>query len=362
MQLNLDGTGGAYSLASGVQAIIKDEYIFDYLCMGKFINSFQRKLILESGGKVFELGLRKNRLVGHALLPIKLYKFFAVNKYEIVQINVDTSWKMLLFAYPAKKAGVKKIIGYSHASDANGDCYYLKRILHKICKRHLRKYINEYVSCNNEAAKWMYSANCLKYASVIRNGIDIRKYTFSEHERQHIREKYNITEKCVLGLVTDYSKVKNVNFAISLFKVLFDTDCDYHMLIIGIGANMSEVQSNVSKYSMNDGITFIGYSNDIYKYYSAMDYLLLPSYKEGYPMCVIEAQVNGVKVLLSDTLDRNLKISDLTKFITINNIEPWINEIRKSKKPREMNGAINVSYDSVDINKTASMIKKIYRM
>lgn len=362
LQLNLDGTGGAYTLAYAVQSKIKNEYIYDYLCMGEFQNSFQKKQIVEFGGRVYELGLRKNRLLGHILLSSKIYEFLCANNYKIVQINADTAWKMLLFAYPAKKAGVKKIIGYSHASDANGDYYSLKRVLHQICKRYLGKYITEYVACTNEAAQWMFPKKCLNYANVIRNGVDIKKYSYSEYERSHLREKYSISKKCVLGLVTDFSKVKNIGFALSLFRALYDVDRDYHLLIAGTGANMAETQSYVSMSGMDEGVTFIGYSNEMHKLYSAMDYLLLPSIKEGYPMCAIEAQVNGIKVLLSDTLNASLKISDLTEFLTIGSIEPWINEIKKSKDPREMREGIKVSYDAVDINNTASSLKILYGM
>ena len=60
-----------------------------------------------------------------------------------------------------------------------------------------------------------------------------------------------------------------------------------------------------------------------------MDVFVLPSLFEGNPVVGIEAQTNGLKCLFSDTITREAKITDLVKFLSIKDIEPWVEEILK---------------------------------
>ncbi len=45
---------------------------------------------------------------------------------------------------------------------------------------------------------------------------------------------------------------------------------------------------------------FCGYTNEIEKYYSAMDVFILPSYREGFGSVVIEAEAMGNAVIVTD--------------------------------------------------------------
>ena len=103
LQVNINNEGGAFSLVYQVQKMIdQKEYVFDYYTMGKFNYNSVYLDIIKNNSHIYEADLRKNRFIGHLLLPIRFYKFLKNERYEIIHIHSDSSWKAILYAFPAK--------------------------------------------------------------------------------------------------------------------------------------------------------------------------------------------------------------------------------------------------------------------
>ena len=65
-----------------------------------------------------------------------------------------------------------------------------------------------------------------------------------------------------------------------------------------IGEN---VNSELYQWSKNSAqIRYIGYTSVVEQYLAAMDTYILPSYREGFGMSVIEAEAMGVPVIVTD--------------------------------------------------------------
>ena len=72
--------------------------------------------------------------------------------------------------------------------------------------------------------------------------------------------------------------------------------------------------------------------------YSAFDLFVLPSLYEGNPIVVLEAQINGLKCLLSNKLISATDLNDSVKFLSIYNVREWIDEIEKIRlNPKRIN-------------------------
>ena len=359
LQVNLDGVGGAFSSAKSIQETIKNEYIFDYLSMGRFIDQIAKKNVQKIGGKVFELGLRKNRLWGHVVLPLKFFVFLKHNKYELVQINADTAWKSLLFVLPAQIAGVKIVIVFSHASGVNGDYFLIKKALHYFCKPILNGMNTRKVACSMEAAKWMFMRP--EDTVIIRNGINIKDFLFDRKVRDIQRKKMDLIGKYVIGHVTDFSEAKNEDFLLSLFNDLLRVNSAFHLLIIGDGKRRIIYEEKVKEMNIKNFGTFCGYINDIRLLYNAMDLFLLPSINEGYPMCAVEAQVNGLKVLLSNQITKEVKISQRTDYLPIDAKKLWIDKIIDNIDIRDDRTSEQIDCSKADVEKTSKQIADLYK-
>ena len=70
-------------------------------------------------------------------------------------------------------------------------------------------------------------------------------------------------------------------------------------------------------------VVFTGVRSDVPALLSAFDVLALPSFYEGMPNVVIEAQAAGLTCVVSDTVTRQADVTGLVEFLPIDNAEAW---------------------------------------
>jgi len=73
------------------------------------------------------------------------------------------------------------------------------------------------------------------------------------------------------------------------------------VLIVGIGFALPELEARVAALGLNGIVMFLGRRNDVNLLMAAADLLLLASEKEGMPNVVLEAQLQGVPVVATET-------------------------------------------------------------
>lgn len=342
LQVNLDGTGGAFSLMYQIQKKLQNQYIFDFYWMGKFACNDKIAELKDAGSFFYEANLRKNRVMGHILLPFRFYKFLKRHPYEVVHINADLAYKLLLYAWPAYSAGVKKIIIHSHSSGVNGDHKWIKTLLHKMCKPLLRKKANVFLTCSKLASKWMYDDP--EYGILVKNGVDTERYRFNPATRENVRQQLNVSSAILIGTVGNLSFQKNPEF---LIDMMIQLNPNYRLIFVGDGENREKVEDYAKEKKLLDRIIFVGNSEHVNDFLSAMDIYVMPSRFEGLPVSAIEAQDCGLPCILSDQITEETKILPSCKFLPINKgINVWINQI------------INIQYSTNEREKAAEILKK----
>lgn len=314
LQLNLDGTGGAFSLIYQIQKCMSGEYIFDFYWMGKFVHSSRSDELEKNGSKIYEADLRKNRLLGHILLPWRFYQFLKLHHYDIVHINADLAYKVLLYEYPAYKAGVRKIVIHSHSSGINGDHKRLKYVLHRLCKPFIRRFSDTFLTCSKLASQWMYGRKIS--ATMINNGVDLKRFRFRLDDRKRIRNELKLTDQILIGTVGNLSFQKNPEFFVDILKRL--PEDKYKGIFVGDGQDLERIQKYVDDNGMSDQIIFYGNTDHVEDVLCAMDIFLMPSRFEGLPVSAIEAQASGLPSLLSENITRETKILLSCDFLPIN--------------------------------------------
>lgn len=134
-------------------------------------------------------------------------------------------------------------------------------------------------------------------------GVNLTKFDISNKEeyRKDIREQLDIPEDAfVYGFVGRITRDKGVNELLEAYKKLND---DSYLIMVG----PSEVDETINQElytwaSKNEKIKFTGYTTVVEQYLSAMDCYILPSYREGFGMGVVEAEAMGVPVIVTDIL------------------------------------------------------------
>lgn len=141
--------------------------------------------------------------------------------------------------------------------------------------------------------------------SVIWNGsacgVSLIKFDISNKDkyRKSIREQLEIPEDAfVYGFVGRITRDKGVNELLEAYKAIND---DSYLIMVGpIEVDETINQDLYTWASKNEKIKFTGYTSVVEQYLSAMDCYILPSYREGFGMGVVEAEAMGVPVIVTD--------------------------------------------------------------
>lgn len=144
--------------------------------------------------------------------------------------------------------------------------------------------------------------------SVIWNGsacgIDLIKFDCRKFcsYREEIRTKLNIkNNEFVFGFVGRITGDKGINELFFAFQKLLEENKNIKIILVGreeIGRTVNRKLYIWSK--KNNNVIYCGYTNEVEKYLCAMDCYILPSYREGFGMGIIEAEAMGVPVIVTN--------------------------------------------------------------
>jgi glycosyltransferase involved in cell wall biosynthesis len=82
-----------------------------------------------------------------------------------------------------------------------------------------------------------------------------------------------------------------------ILKMLSGLKFQFHYTIIGQGSLKDEIFNEISKCNLNEKITYIPFTKDVYKYMASSDLFLQGSYVEGFPNTVLESCYVGTPVI-----------------------------------------------------------------
>lgn len=144
--------------------------------------------------------------------------------------------------------------------------------------------------------------------SVIWNGsacgVNLDKFDFSmkDEYRKSIRQKFGLDDKSfVFGFVGRLTKDKGVNELLSAFKKLSEKYSDIYLMMVGQSEGEHSIDQELYSWAKSsERVIFTGYTNVVEQYLSCMDVYILPSYREGFGISVIEAEAMRVPVIVTD--------------------------------------------------------------
>ena len=134
-------------------------------------------------------------------------------------------------------------------------------------------------------------------------GLDLTAFDVSKKAEyaKAIKEKYNIPENVpVIGFVGRLGKEKGCNELFKSFRALKEEFPTLKLLFVGPIEKEDTIEPELLKYFCEcDDIIKTGRVTNVEKYTSAMDVFVLPSYREGFGMSVIEASAMEVPVVVT---------------------------------------------------------------
>lgn len=283
---------------------------FDFAVHGNKNGDFEDEILAMCGRFYNFPHMRKNP----AAYNKAWREFWRTHKSEYSAFHVHTnSLANIIALKQAAKAGIPVRIVHSHSSFANkGKLQKLNDILHAHNQKRLSKYATNLFACSDKAAEWLFGGMTCDGLSVklFNNAINLSEYAVNDADRQRLRAEFGFTENNkVIGHVGNFRPVKNYSFLVDIIAEAHKLDPSVKGLLVGKGPLFEEIKASVKAKGLEGDIVFAGLRSDVNKLLSAMDVFVMPSLYEGLPVSLVEAQANGVPLIVSDTVTRNVEFN-----------------------------------------------------
>lgn len=224
----------------------------------------------------------------------------------------------LLFRY--------RIVLHSHSTGTNG----IRRYIHLFNRNWINKICSARLACSMSAAEWMFGKRASKNkVTLIPNAIDLEKFQFSAEVRCKMRMELGVKDELVVGHVGRLTHVKNQSFLLSILREAQRCGIDCKLLLVGEGEDRDALMAQAEDFGIFERVIFYGQSFNIAPLMSAMDCFVMPSFVEGFPVTVVEAQAAGLPCLLSSNITSEINITGNIKFLPLDApCSEWMNQIR----------------------------------
>ena len=347
--------GGIESLLCNIDKNIdKNKFQLDFIATGKA--EYQRK-ILANGSKIYLIPSEKN------LIHYKKSMLNIMNQnYDIIHFNKNSLANCLPIIWANKLKKRPKIIIHSHNTSPSINNVVLRE-LHKVNRKLIRNIPDYRIACSELAAQFMFNDG---NATILKNGIDTKKFEYSVENRNKIRRQLNISPNTVVfGNVGRFSQQKNHKRLIYIINEIQSMNPKTKLLLIGDGRLRKNINATVQKLKLTDKVLFLGKRSNVYRYLSAMDAVLIPSLYEGLGISAIEAQCSGLPTFVADSVPKEAFVTDYIQSFSLNSEDKEIAELvlKDFKFP---NNAERIEQSKIvakhgyDIKDTTSKLSRIY--
>ncbi|MCL3858252.1 glycosyltransferase [Pediococcus pentosaceus] len=338
---------GDYIKGSGLTNYLIDIYShidsnkFDISCLSYSGIHNVDKILQEKNWKKYDVTPIGKSIINH----LKDWYIFLKNHkddFDVIHFNYSSSWNFFAVAM-AKVMTHSRVIIQSHNN------YYSKVPrgwkqksilgLFNFCgKKFFNLLSNKKLAVSDDAAKWMFGND--RNVTILKNGINLEKYSYSGENRRILRETLKITEEDkLIGFVGTLEERKNPIFALNCVEELNE---NFSMCMFGDGVLKDTIREKITDAGLGNKIKMMGISDNLNKWYSAFDIFLFPSKTEGFGFALLEAQASGLKCLTSTSIPYNAKVTEDVVSIDLADKKLWVDELKRlDTKNREVRSQRN---------------------
>lgn len=342
----------------------KTKVMYDFVNITSEDEIVFKDKILQAGGRIYGVRSRHSNPIRHYWQWIRLLHHIAKN-YKAIVLNSNS----ITYVFPifiARFFGIPMRVMHSHNSGFEQKIGLAKRLIIAMNRILLKWGATDYFACSKLAGEWMFGKD--SHFTVIPNAIDCAKYRFNENVRNQVRQSLGIEDQFVIGHVGRFTYQKNHSFLLDIFHEIHKQNSHSVLLLVGDAVeDMSfyrAAKEKVKQYHLEDCVQFLGMRNDVPQLMQAMDCFVLPSKFEGLPVVGIEAQAAGLPCFFADTITREVGITELVYFFSIqNNEKQWAEIIVGTcKNGKRKNMEKEISNAGYDIQSEIRKIENFYIM
>lgn len=298
----------------------------------------------------------------HNYIKYRLFwrKFFSENKFDVLYLNTCdvVSIDDLKFA---KRAGIPVRIIHAHNTGNQRSIGTSLSLFHqlseKMSRNNLEKFATHFFACSKSAGDWMFDGREYR---VIKNGINLSNYQFSNSYRIDIKEKNSIMSRKTVGIIGRLSPQKNPLFSVGVLESLLNNKDDFYAVFIGDGEMRAEIQQQIIDKGLDNKVQLIGAVDNVNEWLSAVDCVLMPSLFEGLPFVLVEAQAAGLHCVVSSAVSQEANITGLVEFVSLDeDKETWAKKVLDACEQPRVDVSQKLTDAGYSIEDTAKTVSEI---
>lgn len=316
---NMNSGGAETFLMKVYRKLDRSQYQLDF-CLNTRDECFYSEEIRTLGGKIFYIPPKSS---GVKEFREQLYKLVKVEDYKYV-LRITSNAAGFMDLKIAKKAGAK--ICAARSSNSSDGTSIIVKIIHRLGRLLYGKYVDVKFAPSDLAAEYTFGKKAVKSGevSMLHNAVDLGAYKFYPEARERLRADLGLTNRLVVGHIGRFMEQKNHAFLLEVFCEIKKQNKNAILLLVGGNGDLeSQVRQKVVDLGLEDSVVFVGIRSDIPQLLSAMDVFVMPSFFEGMPNTVIEAQATGLPCVISDTITREANITGLVQYLPLKASEIW---------------------------------------
>ena len=231
----------------------------------------------------------------------RLYRLLRREKYDVVHVRLSEVNGAAILA--AKLAGVAVRISSYHHTMIHWRRPGLMNRLVVGALQWFNRLLSTKILGNAEASLQAYYPDWRDDPSkfgICYNGFDVERFTEPQNSSEVRRELGLPIESLVVGHVGGFVKSKNHKGFINIAEHILRQIENVYFLLVGDGEFMEHVKLEVKNRDLMNRFVFTGNRNDVPRMLAVMDIFAIPSFNEGFPSGVVEAQLSGLVAVGSD--------------------------------------------------------------
>lgn len=299
------------------RALPPDEYQFDFVVSVE--GGCYTEEVLARGGRIYPIPQRTKNFPGafHGI-----YATVKENRYDVVLKLAENS--LAVTDLVAAKLGGAKTLALRSCNAPTG-MSLAGRSAHTLLRPMLNAVTTVKLAPSDLAADFMFGKHVArKGAHLLHNGVDLNVFRYDTEGRREIRREFSLENKLVVGHVGRFHRQKNHLYLLEVFAKIRKQREDAVLLLVGTGDLESQIRDRINEMGLADAVIFTGLRFDIPQLLSAMDVFVFPSFHEGMPNTVIEAQATGLPCVIADTITREADITGLVQYLSLESTpEDW---------------------------------------
>ena len=230
-------------------------------------------------------------------------KILRQGKYDVVHSHV-TLFSGLVLRW-AKQEGIRMRIAHSHVSQDDKADTQARRYYRRTMKSWIERYATQGLAASQIAAAQLFGDDWTadRRFRVLHCGIDLLPFQ-DPVESDRVRRELGVPcDAPVVGHVGRFELQKNHKFLLEVFAEIQKRVPTVHFLLVGDGPLRAEIEAQSAARGLRSKMHFAGIRRDVPRIMrGAMDLFVFPSFFEGLPIAVIEAQAAGLSCIVSDTV------------------------------------------------------------